>query len=386
MPLSLSDIPVIAAAAALFYALVAVWVLVPQARRRLDRLFTMPMPHNQPHLAALDGVRGFCAIWVMTFHFWQWHRGIFEELVPWFPPIRDGANAVSVFAALSGFLIYRSVKNLAGPEDLPTYLKRRFLRIYPLYFVTTVVALLVFPPAGLSFSRVIAEFSMARSLGYGVFLNPVAWSLYVEVLFYVVLPVWVWAARGKLVPLTVTAAVLFALASSGTREVDLWKFFAVGILVSEAIDRLVPTWNGRKAFAVFALGLVLVAASYHKHDLHRQAIMALGTGLLLVGIVAWRPAAWAFSTRPMRVLGTISYSVFLWHPFVICWIFPTVFNGSGSIAYTAPHTRMDPLLLPFVFVPAILLFSAISYLAIERPVLYRKFREKGRPEPAPVPL
>lgn len=39
---------------------------------------------------------------------------------------------------------------------------------------------------------------MLRSLSFSEFINPPVWSLYVEVVFYLVLPAFVIAARGRI--------------------------------------------------------------------------------------------------------------------------------------------------------------------------------------------
>ena len=122
--------PLMMTAAFAFYASLAVWLALPSARRKINAFLSMPEPSHHNRLPALDGVRGLAALWVALFHVWQWTQ--------------------------------------------PTFNKgRRFLRIYPLYFVSAMLALALFPPSNLSFGRVVSEILMLRSFGYPLVLT--AW-------------------------------------------------------------------------------------------------------------------------------------------------------------------------------------------------------------------
>ena len=138
---------------------------------------------------------------------------------------------------LSGLLLFRSVRNVKTLKDLQHYFTRRFLRIYPLYALTAVLAIFCASKALSSF-HVLSELFMLRTLGFPSFNNPPAWSLYVEVCFHIFLPAFVitsgrwahWMASLCFVIL------LFADVFRFARDAPLGNTFLPGIMVSPVID------------------------------------------------------------------------------------------------------------------------------------------------------
>jgi hypothetical protein len=114
----------------------------------------------------------------------------------------------------------------------------------------------------------LGELFMLPALNFPTYINPVNWSLYVEVCFYVSLPIFV-LATGRRVYWACAAAfvdLLFADAP-GPRSLHLWKFFFAGILASGLAD-LLSGWTrrfGREAVGV-ALGATLVYLDFHEFD------------------------------------------------------------------------------------------------------------------------
>ncbi len=111
---------------------------------------------------------------------------------------------VTIFFVISGFLLYRPmIAHRAGgaaPPATREFFKRRFLRIYPAYWLAVTVLLLI--PAVSSVAggnwwpmyallHTLPVYNGARCVD-GVFTCGLAqtWSLVVEVTFYAVLPVY----------------------------------------------------------------------------------------------------------------------------------------------------------------------------------------------------
>jgi peptidoglycan/LPS O-acetylase OafA/YrhL len=142
----------------------------------------MPTSKFQVNLEAL---RGFAAAVVLGSHVMAFsallngieqRRGLMTYAVP-------GHLAVLIFFMLSGYVIGLSVKNLTW-QSTGNYLKKRFLRLYPIYVVALLLAI------GISYDRYPA-LQIAANL---TFLHRVVaesipelgvnWSLNYEVLFY----------------------------------------------------------------------------------------------------------------------------------------------------------------------------------------------------------
>ena len=219
---------------------------------------------------ACDGLRAVAAASVFVFH-----ASVLTGLAarnqagPYFSQLDVG---IDVFFVLSGFLLYRpfAVAHVTGrpAPALGHYLKRRFLRIFPAYWLVLICVLYVFHQAtaprasdGLAFFSLTQIYSKERVLGG---LVP-AWTLCTEIAFYVFLPAYAWAAgrwarkeprlRVELLAVLVlyTASCVFriAISTSGYHLAETWlpsylDVFALGILlavVSAAVENGVAgTW------------------------------------------------------------------------------------------------------------------------------------------------
>jgi peptidoglycan/LPS O-acetylase OafA/YrhL len=100
-----------------------------------------PYKHN-----SLNFIRLFLAGLVIVSHAWP-IGGFGEE--PHLGRLSLGAFAVAGFFSVSGWLITQSRVS----SELPSYLWRRFCRIYPGYFVALVVVAFAFAPIGAAVSR-----------------------------------------------------------------------------------------------------------------------------------------------------------------------------------------------------------------------------------------
>ncbi|MEO6470011.1 MAG: acyltransferase, partial [Acidimicrobiia bacterium] len=145
------------------------------------------MVRGARRLDKLEALRGAAALYVFAHHYalkfrWnQYHLGSYATV------------AVMMFFLLSGFVIYRSSGVSTDTFSLPTYVRKRALRIVPAYLVALLLSYFV--------DRVIrgAPFNVSVFLGNMAFLvdsrfvhgvaafhgNVPLWSLSYEVWFYV---------------------------------------------------------------------------------------------------------------------------------------------------------------------------------------------------------
>lgn len=399
--------PVATVSTALFAAVVLVALARGSHRRWFAARLAPQAPSTGAYFGALDSYRGLAALMVAVAHAIFFCYPVFWESKDWAPYLisHGGNKAVPVFVLLSGFLVYRSARRIETTADIRDYVRRRFLRIYPLYFVTAVA---VFATGQVTAKprTVIPELLMFRTLDYPTFGNPPAWSLYAEVVFYVFLPVFVlacgrhagWAAAGLFVALAATD-------TPAAREFHVWKFFFLGILTSHLYDLAAARLRRPAAREVVGLAASAcgVALLYHdvggvKADWIARLVgsqpdpagytigLGLGFGLLTVGTLCSRAVSGLVSVWPLRALGTISYSVFLIHPFYLLACFPQlVFSKVGTVqpAFaplgTAPWWYLYALVLPGLF-----LWAGTTYLLVERPFLLRRPKPEAVPAPAPT--
>ncbi len=134
---------------------------------------------NSIYHAGLDGLRGILVLSVYLFHFYV------------SPYTKLGYMAVDVFFILSGFLVTGSYQKLSGSHfnNFKTFIKKRFFRIYPIYFIAVIlISYLKSSPL----QSVLAQLTFA----FGFFMydgtylpNAVTWSLFNEEFFYLVFPI-----------------------------------------------------------------------------------------------------------------------------------------------------------------------------------------------------
>ncbi|MEX1259103.1 MAG: acyltransferase [Gemmatimonadota bacterium] len=95
-------------------------------------------PPIRDHLPALDSLRGLAVLLVLWHHLPDDLFGPLAAAVGF--AIRPGYLGVDIFFVLSGFLITRILLfDRARGASLGTFFKRRFARIFPVYYLTLLV-------------------------------------------------------------------------------------------------------------------------------------------------------------------------------------------------------------------------------------------------------
>jgi peptidoglycan/LPS O-acetylase OafA/YrhL len=399
---------------------------------------------SRGRLPGVEGLRGIAACAIVLHHGWLFSNpdgpslgrgGAFGTL------FSSLALGVTLFFALSGFLLYRPfAAALLRGRDLPAigaYFRNRALRILPAYWCILLVAALVLrsasvrapdgrlvtgalsDPVVLGQTALLLQDYRPQTLLSGI--GP-AWSLAVEAVFYVVLPLLALCAsalagreatrRRRVLALLSPALLLLAVGLSGKyvagavvastpgagweadwhsviersfwAQADLFSFgMAAAVLHVQVEDgrlRLPPWW--RAAALVLAAVLFLPAAksmgSGQLSYLPQNTVIALSAALLLAAVVVRRPGEalpWTARLLEARVFvatGLISYSLFLWNEPLIRWMESHGWTspGWGGLAVT---------LLILSVLTAVL--SVLTYRFVEVPALRRKSRRA-----APVPM
>jgi peptidoglycan/LPS O-acetylase OafA/YrhL len=362
-------------------------------------------------LDALEGVRAFAALTVLTFHLSFF---TFAPNAGWFGSAFLQLNVgVWIFFVLSGFLLYTpyvASRRSGTPVRLRPYLRRRLLRIYPAYWVALVfVPWLLAPswrfrhwPIALSSALLVDTYTHVRAIATpGLWQS---WTLVVEVSFYLFLPLYAAVlarlARGRSGPrvewigiVGLAVVGIAATAWGAFRGGPLWLQilpayftpFAVGMGAAVARQFSVPLPRPGRSYAAgvaawVAVVVVNIAAPRSAgYDLVRFLGFTIAAGGLVVPLtnpnVLGRVAS-VTRSRPMVALGRISYSIYLWH---FGWI---VFVTSH---WFGPHSSFTFAKTTAVAVPLTLLTSAISYRLVERPAMMLGRRTTPQ-DPKPVAL
>lgn len=337
----------------------------------------------------IDGLRALAVLAVVIYH-------IEPKLLP------GGYIGVDIFFVISGYLItgilFRQTQ--AGSFSLWQFYERRVRRILPAATVMMAATLcagyfVLLPRAyvDLAQSAIAAALSAANVFFYWTTdyfdaakgTKPLlhTWSLAVEEQFYLVLPI-VLLGLSRFGPRVLrTSLIVLALLSFGAScyfvTVDqpaafympylrAWELLAGGLL---AVFRWVPPRSlaMRNVMAFLGLGLIfgsLVLLNEQSSFPGLTAAPACIGAVLLLAAASADPArgsliSWGFSLPPVRYVGLISYSTYLWHWPVIAFYR----EGSAFLPIELPGGKASALLLLI----ASLVLGALSRHFIEKPFL-----------------
>ncbi|HEX3500439.1 MAG TPA: acyltransferase [Stellaceae bacterium] len=312
-------------------------------------------------------------------------------------PLDDG---VDMFFVISGFImVYASERLFQRRGGSREFLMRRLLRIVPLYWATSLVALAYIlvrqRPEDLMPTDVFYKWSAAsflflpypRTNGELSPLNGVGWTLEYEMFFYAVFAAAVWLSRrGAVAAITLLFAALILV---GLRFGPLPTSFAVwcdplilefvfGMLIAVAFRDGVrlPSWLARGIVLAGLAGFLL--AAHFGFEASRALQAGLPSGLVVAGLTlsAASPGAQSAGivTRAFCFLGEASYSIYLVHPFALTAPRLLHFGLSGN--EIAPPAQ--PWLYASLQLVAALAAGVIVHVGIERPIT-RALRRVPKP-------
>lgn len=309
-------------------------------------------------------LRGMAALAVAIVHLWFGFASYIESRDPppaWADVVSQAA--VAAFFVISGCVMVLSTRRLYGtPRGTLEFWRRRAARVLPPYWIAT----LLFVAVALWLDLSVEGAFVARSLLFipgGVeapvpflpFLWP-GWTLFYELVFYLVFGALVSAGRRRTV--AVTSLVLATMAAvgiivrpdsyiAGALTQPVYVLFVAGIAFGIFVDTggAVPKW-----LRVLAGAGALVLLAPGSAPLDHDWLLAVGLpGLLLFLGVAGGPIP-RLLDKPADVFGDLSYALYLLHiPFAHAWM--QVFNvwlphPGGAIGYMATGL---PLLLILSF-------------------------------------
>ncbi len=154
----------------------------------------MKIAENTGKIDVINGLRGIAIIAVIYHHtiFSHLSKILLHPLI-----IGNGWLGVNLFFILSGFVLYKpyflKYRTFSSKADVLEFYKHRFLRIYPLFFFVSIVSAIflakISPRTILHLLEVLSTFSMFDTKQFFPDLNPVYWSLLLEIWFSIFFPI-----------------------------------------------------------------------------------------------------------------------------------------------------------------------------------------------------
>lgn len=133
----------------------------------------------------LEALRGAAAFFVVVHHLIYHKQYLDPKHFPdWMRHIEPpGHFCVLIFFVLSGYVIGASNPGRLTADKIVPYLKKRFIRIYPIYFISITLALLVAVPYPVS--TILGNYALLQgALSNIIWENNPIWSLNYEVVYY----------------------------------------------------------------------------------------------------------------------------------------------------------------------------------------------------------
>ncbi len=325
------------------------------------------------------------------------------------------SQGVSFFFVLSGFILTYVYGELKGWKATLKFLSARIARVWPVFFVTEVVAYLIVSnciiaksPLGIA-TTVVSHFCMLHgwipiSMHYFA-LNAPSWSISTEFFFYLAFPLLLlnlrrqWLTKVLLVAMLPLSLILICnlcgvaehpaqgkVSSHGLMYINplsrLFEFYC-GMLVCLIVTKFgaanvnlqLPVQRTKLLFTfceilAFVWIAVVIAntnqwlslAKIDPHSALGQYLLysgnLLGYGALITAVAIRRGYASKALSIPFFVfLGEVSYSVYLWHyPLILLYL------KHSALLLTMPRTLRYGL-----FWTILIAISSITFLWVEKP-------------------
>lgn len=306
--------------------------------------------------------------------------------------VLEGGQGVPFFFMISGFILalpFIREKTPGGqPVSLKKYYLRRLTRLEPPYLAALLIAflLLVFYK-GDSFNDQLPHLAASSVYVHNVVYNSassvlgVAWSLEVEVQFYILAPFLCFIflikqqlIRRLLLALLIVLSALYAWNSLWQQPSILPNFicyFFSGMLLADLYSgghKLKLSYSiGFAAGAIILLGLPFII-SLHSVWLFLLKILLLFAAFYFVlfndGLKKLMSRQW------ITIIGGMCYSIYLLHVLIM--------SGMLQWLNSLPllHGPLAVIIYGVVLVAAVLLFSAVFYRLIEQPCMRRDWWKK----------
>ena len=348
----------------------------------------------------MDGLRGIAILLVVFYHNFGFVKYFFF-----------GWLGVDLFFVLSGFLITDILlKTVNKPGYFKNFYAKRVLRIFPLYYLSLIIFLLILPrinefPLDLSFyvehqwwfwTYLQNWFLIFYDVGYTTTAIQHYWSLAVEEQFYIVWPLVIFLIRKPKILLAITGILLVAVI--GTRlymwtiQIKDLNYFGLytytridGICIGSMLGILQYMRSPfiKKYFT--GLILLLAAMNFIFYFINKQydftfpylAIVGYTTFAVLFAIIVHeviqgenRLLNFLLNIKPLKFFGRISYGLYIFH-----WPVYLILYAWLEEKIRGMTTFSDTVLTIIVSIGLSIigiLISIISYYTFERYFLKKK--------------
>ncbi len=302
----------------------------------------------------LDALRFLAAVAVMCFHYFS--APLIGSTAWYTYPVQYGYLGVELFFIISGFVIYFSLK-----RPVKEYALGRFMRLYPLFWVlctvTYILTWLFKNGDPLPFKYYLLNLFIVNNGQTAFMVDGSYWTLTIEIIFYVLIGLFVWLFSTKRLELFYAAWLIFGFAVFyfGFQDALITKvllaryipYFVFGGMLGLALERWKHSSSYAKARYLLLLGVSALMPLYISYRLQGTSsiltnhfgVFDIPTALFVESFFLVVPLGiyLSYKIRPGRllqlavVLGGITYPLYLLHEKIGAMII-TTFQSSTFVA------------------------------------------------------
>lgn len=343
----------------------------------------------------IDGLRFVAIMSVLLFHLCGELQDRSGRVIPvepryegLFRPILNGNCGVSLFFIISGFVLAlpfaRHFLAGAGAVSLRKYFMRRVTRLEPPYLLSVLLFLGLFIAYTHHVTTDLLRHAAASAfylhgIVYGTMtpINPISWSLEVEIQFYIAAPLFMqlYRVRGAWLRRALMAAIIvgigfaqffFVVSERGSLSILFYaQFFLMGLLLADLY--IVDGERIRPSLIWDAAGIVGLCFTFEmtRTITNTHIIMPWTMMLLCFGALRGRLLHFFFANPWIATIGGMCYSIYLMHLQMIAVLFKATRHLIGAHLDFLANFGIQLLVtgLP------VLLISLIFYLLVERPCM-----------------
>lgn len=335
----------------------------------------------------LDGLRTIAALGVVWIHVWSFFGNPSLLLGPAdvYKVVSILGNGVDLFFVISGFCMFLMYgrKDFEWSEFMG-FVKKRWLRIAPAFYVAVLVYAIVYwmdHPSFSIFTSVFFHFLFLQNFEWVPEISAPFWSLATEWYFYLLLPfILILGRRFGFWRSVVVFGIISLIAGCFVYATDIdgwsksiwvrliefiWGMGMAKIYIDNRVSDFGTIFSWWVAVSVIFFGRVLMTAQfYHRFGETGFLVKGLGAPIMTLGFALLIGALFngkanllhRLLVSPMFVfLGKLSYSIYLWHSLILyplcAWMEDFLVNKSGEWA---------PVI---AFIPVAILTSGVSYLS-----------------------
>lgn len=357
------------------------------------------------YFSNLNGVRALAALMVVISHI-ELHKIDFHVArIPYITIFNFGKTGVTIFFALSGFLITYLLleeKRNFSTVSLKAFYIRRMLRIWPLYFLLVIIGFFIYPAQGSTTGLWLSIFFMPN-LAFCLqmlpeIFNPI-WSIGTEEQFYIFHPHFFRIKKPKniLQAFLIFIVLIWALQliiNNLNHTNPIWKLFSqffyyarfdnmmIGAVVAVIFHNTKhSTFEFKfqwlfdlifKPYIQVILSIIFVGYVYLylTHDIpHGDVPLAIISSLLIVNLSQAETSIYTIKGKALYYIGQISYGIYLLHKYPL---FLTLYLVHKYIP--TMNMVMQNIIIYAITITCAIGLASLSYFGYEKPFLTIKKR------------